>query len=302
MLLAVPAFRALRAARPAARLVLAAQERIAALLALLGAVDDAVDFDALGLDTLFADEIGRPEPRRFFLGPPTGQAGLADLATMVCWLGARDPAFVARVRALVPSAVVASSVPAGGLVWEHLLATAGGEAAMGDRAPLDVPAAVAADGERALRASGWDGETPLLIVHPGAGGAAKRWPAEGFARVLAALGSARRLAVVVHQGPADADAVADLARSHRGPLMRLVDPPLPLLAGALAHAAAWLGNDSGVSHLAAALGVPTLALFTAANLPWRSWSDATRPLVVATETLREADGDRVIAGLTALLR
>ena len=307
MLLAVPALRALRAARSAARLVLAAQERIAALLALLGAADEGVSFDTLGLDVLFCSGdreagVNRGWPETDAARLRTSEPRLRpflDAEHVVCWFGARDPAFVARVRALVPSAVVAPSVPAGGLVWEHLLATAGGEPAVADRAPLAVPASVIADGERALRASGWDGRTRLLIVHPGAGGIAKRWPAEGFARVLAELQSSRRFAAVVHQGPADAGAVADFLRRHPGPVLRLIDPALPLLAGAMSHAAAWLGNDSGVSHLAAALGVPTLALFTAPNLAWRPWCAAARPLVVATGTLRAADVDRVVADILA---
>jgi len=301
VLLAVPAVRALRAGRPAARLVLAAQERIGALLAFLGAVDAHVRFEALGLDTLFAGEIRHPQPRRFFLRPPTGQAGLADLATIVCWFGARDPAFVARVRALSPGAVVAPSVGRDGPVWEHLLATVDGDPLTADRAPLSVPASLIADGHRGLRAAGWDGETPLLMIHPGAGGIAKRWPAEGFARVLAELGSSRNLALVVHQGPADADAVAALSARHRGPIIRLTDPTLPVLAGAMTHVAAWLGNDSGVSHLAAAIGVPAVVLFTASNLAWRPWSDAARPLVVETGALRAPDLGQVIATITALL-
>jgi ADP-heptose:LPS heptosyltransferase len=226
---------------------------------------------------------------------------LVEAEHVVCWFGARDPAFVARVRALAPSAVVAPSVASTGLVWEHLLATVGGDTIAADRASLSVPSSLLADGARALRASGWDGERPLLMLHPGAGGIAKRWPAEGFTRVLTRLGSTGKLAVVVHQGPADADAVADFVGRHHGPVLRLVDPALPLLAGVVSHAKVWLGNDSGPSHLAAALGVPAIVLFTAPKLAWRSWSAAARPLVVATDTLQVADVDRVIADLTALL-
>ena len=291
-----------------ARLVLAAQERIGALLALLGAVDDHVSFEALGLDALFCSggreaglDRGWPEieATRLRTSEPRLRL-LVDAEHVVSWFGARDPSFVARLRALAPSGVVTPSVGSTGLVWEHLLATVGGDPGAADRASLSVPGALLADGARALRASSWDGERPLLMLHPGAGGIAKRWPADGFARVLARLGS-QRYAVAIHQGPADAEAVADFLERYRGRVIRLTDPPLPLLAGALSHATAWLGNDSGPSHLAAGLGVPTLVLFTAPNLPWSSWSAAARPLVVETETLRAADVDRVIADLTALL-
>ena len=289
MLLAVPALRALRAASPGGSLALAAQPRIARLLRALGVVDEALAFDALGLHALFVD------------APRAARLPAIEQATrVVCWFGAGAPGFVERLRALAPGAVVASPVGDDRPVWEHLLATVGAAPEARWRAPLEIPGELLERGRRELVAAGWDGVLPLLLVHPGAGGVDKRWPTEGFARVLERV--APRIGLAVHCGPADAAPVSELMSRHRGPLLRLEAPELGALAGVLGLAAGYLGNDSGVSHLAAALGVRALVLFTATNLPWRSWSDAARPLVVATETLREADGDRVIAGLTALLR
>ena len=45
-----------------------------------------------------------------------------------------------------------------------------------------------------------------------------------------------------------------------------MSPPLPVLAGVLSMAQAYLGGDSGVSHLAAAVGAPAVILFPAATL------------------------------------
>ncbi len=67
------------------------------------------------------------------------------------------------------------------------------------------------------------------------------------------------------------------------PAIPLREPPLDALAGALACAALYLGNDSGVSHLAAAVGAPSVVLFTRALLGWRPW--APRP-----GCLRRVDG------------
>ena len=53
--------------------------------------------------------------------------------------------------------------------------------------------------------------------------------------------------------------------------------PLPVLAGVLSHATAYLGNDSGISHLAAALGVPSVVLFAAEGIIWRPWADHLEP-------------------------
>lgn len=278
MLLAVPALRALRRAEPRAPLALAAQARIGALLAALGLADRALTFDLLGLDALFTPD--RPAP-----------PALAEARRLVCWFGARDPLFARRLAEAAPGALVAPPYGEAGLVWQHLLATAAPDARGDDpalRAPVAVPGALAEDGRRALVGAGWDGARPLALVHPGAGGAAKRWPAEGFARLVERL-RARGLAVVLHEGPADRDAVAAVRSLVAAPVTTLVDPPLTTLAGALAAATFFAGNDSGVSHLAAAVGAPALVLFTEAALRWRPWSPSARVAVVRTDRLEAGD-------------
>jgi hypothetical protein len=286
LLLAIPALRALRgdAAGP---LVLAAQPRLGALLEALEVVDAHVAFESLGLDTLFVDDAARA-PRL----PLPGR--------LVCWFGARDPIFVRRLVEVVPGAVVAPSVGDGGLVWEHLLATV--SATAGEWcAPLVAPAAVRAAGATALAEAGADAPPPWLFVHPGAGGAAKRWPPEAFARTVATLAARKRMNVVVHQGPADAGAAAALRRHLGAGVVWLVEPALPALAGALAHASLYVGNDSGVSHLAAALGVPGLVLFDLRHLAWRPWWPGARcRTVTLTEALPDEIED-VVSGLAELL-
>jgi hypothetical protein len=267
VLLAVPALRALRAGVPGP-LALAAQPRIAALLAALGVVDDGVRFETLKLDALFTDD-GRPDPR------------VAAAARVVCWFGARDPGFVRRLRAVAPGAVIAPSATGEGPVWEHLLRSVG--APDGEwRAPVAVPEPLRGAGREALVAAGWDGAAPPLAVHPGAGGVDKRWPVEALAAAVDALVARHALAAVVHEGPADAEAARALRARLRVPSLALHGPALPVLAGALDHAALFVGSDSGVSHLAAAVGAPAVGLFRAANLAWRSWSPSARALVDAS--------------------
>src|SRR5207245_8701067 len=79
-------------------------------------------------------------------------------------------------------------------------------------------------------------------------------------------------------GPPDRDAGA--ARAERIDALVLKQPTLPHLAGALCHVAACLGNDSGVTHLAAAIGRPTVALFGAERLAWQPWARTARVVVV----------------------
>jgi ADP-heptose:LPS heptosyltransferase len=146
------------------------------------------------------------------------------------------------------------------------------------RAPVVVSSELRAAGSEALRNAGWDGHRRVLMVHAGAGWRDKRWPVEGFAEVVAQVARHHDVVVVLHDGPADGDAVAALAE--RIDALVLKQPTLPHLAGALCHVAACLGNDSGVTHLAAAVGRPTVALFGAERLAWQPWARTTRVVVV----------------------
>lgn len=288
VLLAVPALRALRRIDRDNDLVLAAQSPVGELLHVLGVVDVRLRFDLLGLDALFSDA-----PHDADL------SALAGASRVVCWFGSRDPDFARRLRAVVPNAVVAPSVVPDRLVWEHLHATVAGD----DRAAVDpivVPARFVEDGYRALVAAAWDGSRPILLVHPGASGPAKRWPVEGFARVVS-VASAAGLTVVVHEGPADREPVRELAARASGRIVRLDNPSLAVLAGALRHVTAYVGNDTGVSHVAAAVGVPSVVLFTSGTLAWRPWARGASALVVSTASFYPEDADAVVDALRPIL-
>ena len=304
VLLAIPAVRALRAGAPDHEVVLAAQPRIGRLLAALEVVDRPLDFDTLGLDALFTTHEPAGHLRQLLEG-----------ARVVSWFASRDAHFTHRLRSLAAEGVIAPSVPVEPLtVWEHLLGSVaplatGGASDAAWREPIALRADVVETGRRALLAAGWDGGRPLVILHPGAGGVAKRWAVEGFALAAEAVANASGAVadafgaqIVVHEGPADRDAVARLHDRLRVPACALVDPPLETLAGALHHATLFLGNDSGVTHLAAAVGAPTLALFAAANLAWRPWASGAHVRVVTMGALARPDVDTVIEDAGGLLR
>ena len=275
VLLAIPALRALRKA--SGTVGLAAQRPIAALVAALGEADAAHDFETLHLDALFTGH---------------GRAALPAADRLVCWFGARDATFTRRLRSEIPSAVVAPSVGAG-LVWQHLLRTSGLD---GDewRGIVHVEEPLVAAGRAALREAGWDGSRRVAIVQPGAGGIHKRWPAEAFASALEEL---RDFTLVLHEGPADAAAVEELAaRAPRALRLRL--PSLPTLAGVLSLASLYVGNDSGVSHLAAAVRTPTVVLFIEANLAWRPWASEPDVLTITPSRVDPAE----VAAVRAAIR
>jgi len=98
----------------------------------------------------------------------------------------------------------------------------------------------------------------FLALHPGSGATAKNWPADRFAALARALARPGE-GVLVVAGPADGPAVAPL-RSLPGAAVA-EGLPARVLGALLSRAGLYVGNDSGVTHLAAAAGTPTLALF-----------------------------------------
>lgn len=101
------------------------------------------------------------------------------------------------------------------------------------------------------------GDAVRLVVHPGAGAAAKVWSPDGFRRVA---DDWRRHdgEVAVLLGPAEEDQAPTWAASGHAVL---VGSSIVAAAAAIASAPSWLGNDSGMSHLAGALGRRGVVLF-----------------------------------------
>jgi len=124
------------------------------------------------------------------------------------------------------------------------------------------------------------GREPIVAVHPGSGSEKKNWPIEKFAAVTRWVMDELAAQLLVVQGEADARAVqkmAELLDGRRFTLARGLK--LVELAAVLERCALYLGNDSGVTHLAAAVGTPTVAMFGSASPAiWepRAWRTAVR--------------------------
>jgi heptosyltransferase-2 len=133
---------------------------------------------------------------------------------------------------------------------------------------LQVPDDLRRIGNDTLADAGWDGQTGLVAIAPGAAfGGAKRWPADRFAAVIDALARDGIRAVLIGAG-ADARAVTEvLTAVHSGlrPLNLVGRTDLSALAGVLVHCRGLATNDSGAMHFAAALGVNVTAVFGPTN-------------------------------------
>ncbi|GCF07498.1 glycosyltransferase family 9 protein [Dictyobacter arantiisoli] len=108
-----------------------------------------------------------------------------------------------------------------------------------------------------------------IAIHPGSGGSHKCWPVTHFATVIRSLWQ-QQIAVNIFTGPADYERQEELLHCLPPPpqadLLRLSENvPLLTVAQELRHCCGYLGNDTGITHLAALLGLPTLALFGPSN-------------------------------------
>jgi len=103
---------------------------------------------------------------------------------------------------------------------------------------------------------------PLLALHPGSGGAQKNWPLEHWRTLIFAVEKKFSFAhILLIGGESDAARLTALRGLLPGGLTVLENLPLPVLAAALSRCALFVGHDSGISHLAAAVGIPTVLLF-----------------------------------------
>ncbi len=132
------------------------------------------------------------------------------------------------------------------------------------------PAAEATRAARALREShGLEAGAPYAILAPrSVWGPAREWPAERFAAVGRRLVE-RDWRVLVCGTVSERESCAALARSlGEGAVTLAGETSLPVLAAICAEAALAVCNDSGMAHLAAASGTPTVQIYGSASSAW----------------------------------
>jgi len=151
-------------------------------------------------------------------------------------------------------------------------------------APLPVPELVVPSTEIAAwrHRAGVSSARPLIALAPGAVGPAKRWPAASYAELARQL-VAQGFAVVVLGGPDEKPIASEIAR-HDPDIRDLTGSDLRNAILALAAATAAVSNDSGLLHVAAALGTPAIGIFGPTS-PWH-WAPLN-PLAGVIEAATE---------------
>ena len=191
-----------------------------------------------------------------FLKPPHSLPVLAPrlepFDVVIAWLRDTDGIVKRNLDALaIRQSVIAPGRPADATHIVHYLASTIG-------VTVDTPPCYANSFAAPESAS-----PRMIAVHPGSGGKHKCWPAAYFADLINRL-IERRHPVLLLAGPADQEQVDTILQ--RLPtsspfLRRCIDAPLTTVASELCRCQGFIGNDAGITHLAAMLGVPTLALF-----------------------------------------
>jgi lipopolysaccharide heptosyltransferase II len=301
LLTATPALRALRLSFPDARIDALVTPSSAPLLRGLDSLDGLVLFDKSTFDRPLSALSGLPSALRLgrrlrvgrydtllLLHHLTTAYGTAKYAALALASGAPVRAGLdnGRGRFLTHRAVDRGFGELHEV--EYWLSVAGTLGASNPGPRLEI--AISPD-EDARAARRWHqlglADRRTVILHPGSGAfsLARRWPAERYAKVADRLAREIGLSVAVLAGPAPceetlAERVVGAMRQP-GVILRAVPSPQEL-AALLGRSLLFVGNDSGVMHLAAAVERPIVAIFGPTN--HRAWGpyppDSVRNVVV----------------------
>lgn len=256
VLLAVPAMVRLRTGFPNHRLALCAEARVSSLLFECRIVDAWVSVQGRRAAELFAGpDMVTGHLRTWLEGCDLAIGWMEDLNgslnETLRAVGARK----AIVRS--PFSMEIGAVHQRDRFLEIIDDTSFGE---GEDILLAVPESLLRLGQACLDATGLPSGQPLAVIHPGSGSPNKCVAPEILAAAIDAMWGSWVTPVVL-EGPADREPVDSLLKlCEKSPIV-LQGLDLLTVAGILAQADLYVGQDSGITHLAGLMGVRTIALF-----------------------------------------
>ncbi|OFV93258.1 MAG: lipopolysaccharide heptosyltransferase I [Acidobacteria bacterium RIFCSPLOWO2_12_FULL_54_10] len=105
----------------------------------------------------------------------------------------------------------------------------------------------------------------VAVLNPGAGWGSKCWSVEGYASVADALARDHDFRIVVNSGPGEENLAQQVLRACKTSHPLFFTGDIPALLALLRRSSLVIGSDTGPVHIAAALGIPTIALFGPTN-------------------------------------
>jgi heptosyltransferase-2 len=283
LLTATPAIRALRLAHPRAHLGALVTPKSAPLLEGTDLVDEIIPFEKAAFDHPLGAGTSLPKALRLtrqlrtrrwdalaLLHHLTTPFGVAKYASLCIASGAHVIAGLDNGRGWFLTERVVDDGFGARHEADYWLAVAGRLGGHNPAPRYEVPTTTADRGWAAEQVARLGGSgADLLAIHPGSGAfsLARRWPAERFAAVARGLAAGHGLRPLVIQGPgpdepllARAVAVGAGGAAIVGPA-----PTLGALVALLERVRLFVGNESGVLHLAVAAGAPIVAIFGPTN-------------------------------------
>ncbi|MCP9445950.1 MAG: glycosyltransferase family 9 protein [Nitrospira sp.] len=257
VLLAVPALQRLRADYPNHRYVLASHELVGRFLLECNVVEEWISFESIAIRNFLFGEESFPSSEKC--------PWIQHCEFAIGWLKDDDGLIANRLKMMGISHVRIGSPFDPNVTATHQsdrFCEAIGEQGHGPAVVprIRIPSVFKRSGEVCLTKRGIALDRPMVMIHPGSGSRAKCTRPEVLASVIDKLQNAGTQCLLL-EGPADQEAVkAVIGRTGR-PLPVLRDADLTTVAGVLLRARVYIGHDSGITHLAGLLGVPTVALF-----------------------------------------
>lgn len=119
----------------------------------------------------------------------------------------------------------------------------------------------------------------IALLHPGTAFFTKQWPAANFAGVAEYLVN-NGLNVVAIGSQLESATLNELSSATRVPITTFENLTLSEITALVSKARIFIGNDSGIAHIAAAVQTPTVVIFGSSNRThWRPWTDAPNEIV-----------------------
>jgi heptosyltransferase III len=247
-ILAFPVLKALREQYDGTRITLVSNAQVLPLAQAFGVAEQTFDFQDIQWSELFSSNGIRTSSMRTLL---------AQTDLTICWM--RDPDGIIEHNLKtsgVKQSIIAPGRPSAGInlhIIDYLSRTVGLQFTTRSSLGLLNPFFKGTTINR------------FVAIHPGSGAAEKCWPISRFAEVIKRLWEQGH-PVLLLSGPADIKRIDDLLQqlplSPPSEMFKLLtNAPLLEVAQHLQQCKCYLGNDSGITHLSALLGVPTVAIF-----------------------------------------
>lgn len=253
VLLSLPALEIIR--EHAGIIHLSGRPDVVHFLKAVGHVDEASDSGSMLLSSFYTEKMD--DRARTFL---------SGFTRAFVFTKGEDALLAAQVRSIIPDTQTVITIPPAG-ARTHIAEFRAQQLSGGSVSPVtfEIPLPYKEKARRLLLEAGYrEGERPLVVLHPGSGGRRKCWPAEHYLRLVERLGKARDLFFVILSGPAEDEGLIRVLRSfseHRTNVVHYRNVDLAVVAALLRMSAVYIGNDSGITHLAGMVSKKVVALF-----------------------------------------